>query len=221
MGKASVFRILHTLLEQGLVRQEPDTKAYGLGPTLIVLGQAATESLDFRRAARPAMERLTEESGLPTYLNVPGTQDVVCLEYVPSLAGINLYGKAGHTMPYHACPSGLVLLAYGPDERLLRVLANGLARYARNTIVGKRALRAEVARVRSQGYAVGADDLEDGVSSVAAPVCDVAGRVIGALGLAGFAHLFDGRTEEFVQRVQDAAAVISTAGRRPAVGLAS
>jgi DNA-binding IclR family transcriptional regulator len=213
IGKASVFRILHTLAEHGFVRQDPDTKAYALGPALIVLGQAAADGIDFRREARPAMEDLTAESGMPTYLNVPGTHDVVCLEHVPSLAGINLYGREGHTMPYHACPSGLVLLAYGPPERLERVLADGLRRYASRTLVGKRALRIELEQVRAQGYSVGVDDLEEGVTSIAAPVRDLAGRVIGALGVAGFSHLFDGRVDELVLRVQESAAAISAAGR--------
>jgi IclR family KDG regulon transcriptional repressor len=216
IGKASVFRILHTLAEHGFVRQDPDTKAYALGPALIALGQAAADGIDFRREARPAMEELTADSGMPSYLNVPGALDVVCLEYVPSLAGINLYGREGLTMPYHACPSGLVLLAYGPPERLERVLADGLRRYATRTIVGKRALRAELERVRAQGYSLGIDDLEEGVTSIAAPVRDVAGRVVGSLGLAGFSHLFDGRTEELTLRVRESAAAISVAGR-PAV----
>jgi DNA-binding IclR family transcriptional regulator len=216
IGKASVFRIVHTLVEHGLVRQDPDTKAYALGPGLIVLGQAAADGIDFRREARPAMQELTADSGMPTYLNVPGTHDVVCLEHVPSLAGINLYGREGHTMPYHACPSGLVLLAYGPAERLERVLADGLRRYATRTIVGKRALREELERVRLQGYSLGVDDLEEGVTSIAAPVRDLAGRVVGSLGVAGFSHLFAGRADELTLRVQETAAAISAAGR-PAV----
>src|SRR5205085_7233467 len=119
-----------------------------LGPELVVLGQAATEAVDFRREARPVMSRLSEHTGLPSYLNVPGTNEVVCLEHVPSMSGINLYGRAGHTMPYHACPSGLVLLAYGPAELLQRVLTQGLARYGRKTIVSGRALRAALKQVR-------------------------------------------------------------------------
>jgi DNA-binding IclR family transcriptional regulator len=215
LGKASVFRLLHTLAEQGLVRQDAETKRYLLGAELIVLGQAASESLDLRRHARAVMEELSERSGLPAYLNVAGAREVVCLEHVSSLAGIELYGRAGHTMPYHACPSGLVLLAFGPPERVEQVVAAGLAPYGRGTIVKVRPFRAALARVQAEGIAVGVDDLEDGVTSVSAPVCDASGAVVAALGLAGFSHLFEGRLDDLSVAVEEAAARISLGGRRP------
>lgn len=216
IGKASVFRLLRTLTELGLVQQDSETRLYRLGPGLIPLGQAASEAIDLRSAARPAMERLTSGTGMPTYLNVPGSRDVVCLEHVRSLSQIDLYGQAGHTMPYHACPSGLVLLAFGPSDRLERALSLGLSRYGRNTIVSRRALRAALADVRSHGYAFGTDDLEDGVTSVAAPICDHHGDVVGALGLAGFSHMFESRRESLIAAVEQAAAEVSTGRRRPA-----
>jgi DNA-binding IclR family transcriptional regulator len=215
IGKASTFRLLHTLKELGLVSQDAATKRYGLGPELVVLGQAASEAVDFRRVARPLMQQLTAHAGMPSYLNVPGARDVVCLEHVPSLAGIDLYGRAGHTMPYHACPSGLVLLAFGPDDRLERAVSLGLRRYARKTITNRRRLLATLREVRSRGYASATDDLEDGVTSVAAPICDVQGTVVGALGLAGFSHLFEGRLEGLIEHVEQTAAEISAGGRRP------
>jgi IclR family KDG regulon transcriptional repressor len=217
LGKASVFRLLRTLDELGLVEQDSESRQFRLGPELIVLGQAASESIDLRATARPRMERLSSATGMPSYLNVPGNRDVVCLEHVPSLSRIDLYGQAGHTMPYHACPSGLVLLAFGPNERLERALSLGLSRYGRGTIVSRRALRAALEEVRLRGYAFGTDDLEDGVTSVAAPICDARGSVIGALGLAGFSHMFDGRLDSMISAVEEAAADVSTGGRRPAV----
>jgi IclR family transcriptional regulator, KDG regulon repressor len=213
LGKASAFRLLQTLTELGLVEQDGETRRYRLGPELVILGQAASEAVDFRRSARPVMEQLSGQAGMPSYLNVPGARDVVCLEHVPSLAGIDLYGKAGHTMPYHACPSGLVLLAFGPGERFERAASAGLQRYARNTITNQRRLRAALREVRARGYAVGVDDLEDGVTSVAAPIRDVHGAVVGALGLAGFSHLWVGRLDALAENVTRAAAEISLAGR--------
>lgn len=209
LGKATVFRVLQTLVDEGLVRFDDATKRYGLGPELIVLGQAASDATDIRSEARPVMERLSEQTGLPSYLNVAGTHEVVCLEHVPSMGGINLYGAAGHTMPYHACPSGLVLLAHGPSERLERIGGRVLERFGSASIVSSVELAAELARVRDQGYAVGVDDLEDGVTSIAAPIVDATTRVTASLGLAGFSHLFEGRMEELVAAVLRAAAEIS------------
>lgn len=209
IGKASVFRLLHTLGQEGLVRQDAATSQYHLGPELVILGQAAIESIDLRAHARPLMQRLSEQTGLPSYLNVAGASDVVCLEHVPSLGGINLYGEAGHTMPYHACPSGLVLLAYGPPERIEQVCERGLDRYGSQTITGRKQLLEALEATRQAGFASGADDLENGVSSIAAPITDAAGRVVASLGLAGFSHLFAKRFEQLVSDVRETATAIS------------
>jgi IclR family KDG regulon transcriptional repressor len=218
LGKATVFRILCTLVEEGLVARDEATKRYTLGAEMVVLGHAAAEVHDIRTHARAAMERLSAETGLPSYLNVAGAQEVVCLEHVASMGGINLYGAAGHTMPYHACPSGLVLLAFGPPERLERVAAGPLPAFAHATLTTRAALVDAVAQVQERGYAVGADDLEDGVSSVAAPIADVTGRVVASLGLAGFSHLFDGREQELVDAVRETAWRLSGAAAGAALG---
>jgi DNA-binding IclR family transcriptional regulator len=215
IGKASIFRLLHTLSREGLVRQDASTSQYMLGPELVVLGQAAIETMDLRTHARPLMQRLSEQTGLPSYLNVPGALDVVCLEHVPSMGGINLYGAAGHTMPYHACPSGLVLLAYGPEDRVEQVLQRGLVSYGSQTITKPARLIEALAATRDAGFASGADDLEDGVSSIAAPITDAAGGVVAALGLAGFTHLFAKRFDELVAAVRETASAISLSSGDP------
>lgn len=220
LGKATVFRLLQTLSQEGLVRQDSGTSQYSLGPELVVLGQAAMEAIDLRTHVRPLMERLSAQTGLPTYLNVAGALDVVCLEHVPSMGGINLYGAAGHTMPYHACPSGLVLLAFGPEERVERVLERGLPRYGSQTITEPRRLLEALAATRDAGFASGVDDLEDGVSSIAAPIRDAAGRVVASLGIAGFSHLFAKRFEELVVGVREAAGAASFSGAVPQPSLA-
>jgi IclR family KDG regulon transcriptional repressor len=209
LDKSSVFRILATLSKHGFVQQDSETRRYRLGPQLVVIGQAAFESFDLRREARPVMKRLTQATGMPTYLNVPGTTEVVCLEHIPNMGGINLYGRAGHTMPYHACPSGYVLLAFGPPERLEQVISRGMRRYASQTIVRPTALRRVVQQVRRQGYALGIDDLDEGVTSISVPVKNARGHVIGALGLAGFSQYFEGRLDELLERTFDAAQAIS------------
>jgi DNA-binding IclR family transcriptional regulator len=201
MNKASVFRLLLTLGEQGFVRQDPRTRAYGLGPELVVIGQAAAESLHFRRDARSLMEKLTAATEMPSFLNVPGSDQVVCVEHVPSMRLIDLYGRAGHTMLYHACPSGLVLLAYGPPERLEAVIERGLARISSQTITDPEELRLAVAQVREQGYAVGVNDLDEGVASISAPIYGADGQVVAALGLAGFLQHVEGRIDPLVDQL--------------------
>jgi len=118
-NKASVFRLLATLAGQGFVRQDPDTRAYGLGSELVVLGRAASESLHFRRDARALMEQLTAETVMHPFLTLPAPAHVVTLEHLPITPLLALFGWVRHTIPYHSCPPGLVLVPADRVEALL------------------------------------------------------------------------------------------------------
>jgi IclR family pca regulon transcriptional regulator len=55
------------------------------------------------------------------------------------------------------------------------------------TITDAAALRAELDRVRKQGWALVDQELEEGLRSLAAPICDRSGRVIAAANIAAHA----------------------------------
>jgi IclR family pca regulon transcriptional regulator len=66
---------------------------------------------------------------------------------------------------------GRVLLAALPDDELEERLARiDVRRLTSHTVSDEKALRAEIARVRAQGYAVVDQELEPGLRSVAAPI---------------------------------------------------
>jgi DNA-binding IclR family transcriptional regulator len=66
-----------------------------------------------------------------------------------------------------------------------RIIARGLPRSARNTIIDPEKFRAELRKVRAQGYAY--DDLEfhDDMRCVAVPVVDKSGLVVSGISLSG------------------------------------
>lgn len=211
-GKTTTFRILYTLEKEGLVHQNDSTRRYRLGADLAVLGRAAEDAFDLRSNARPVMEKLAADTGLPVFLNVAGAKEVVCLEHVASLHTLELSGRAGRTLPYHACPSGYVLLANGPDELVQSVMAGELKAFASRTPdAGELAERIE--RAKEQGYAFSDSDLDEGVASLAAPIHDIGGEVIASLGLAGFSVIFESTMHELVGALLGAAAQISQSAK--------
>ena len=204
MSRSTAFRILVTLEGLGAVRQNPATRRYRLGPELIMLGRSASEQLDLRSEARPTMSRLAEAVRLPLYLNVRGPTSVICVEHVPSGVSIELYGQAGRSLPYHACPSGYVLLAFGDDELRARILDGPLPRYASGTPTTPTAVRRILGEVRERGVAYGKDDLDERVSSLAAPIFDADGRAVASLGLAGFSVDVEPRLGDLRATLRDA-----------------
>jgi DNA-binding IclR family transcriptional regulator len=68
---------------------------------------------------------------------------------------------------------GKALLAYLPEEELARRYPDGrLKRYTNHTITVIEELRAELERVREQGYAIDMEEHELGVKCVAVPTFD-------------------------------------------------
>jgi IclR family pca regulon transcriptional regulator len=80
---------------------------------------------------------------------------------------------------------GKVLLAHLPAERLQAVLDQmELGRRGPNTLTDRRALEAELARVRERGLAINNEELAYGLRSIAAPVRGAGGEVAAAINLA-------------------------------------
>jgi len=209
VSKATAFRLMHTLTIEGVCMKDPQTKAYRLGPDLAHLGHSAAQAFDLRREAMPVMEALTGTLGLPTFLNVAGSREVVCIEHVASLSNLDLYGRTGRTMPYHACPSGYVLLSWSDDGLLDQVADDPLERFASKTPSNRAELQRILDETRTRGYAYADSDLEEGVSSIAAPIFGPQGAAIASLGIAGFSVMIEGRRQEIASELTAAASKIS------------
>src|SRR6202045_5532187 len=61
--KSTVFRLLSTLQEHGLVEQNPSTEKYRLGFGLVRLAGSVVAEGDLARAARPVLEQLALRTG--------------------------------------------------------------------------------------------------------------------------------------------------------------
>jgi DNA-binding IclR family transcriptional regulator len=77
-------------------------------------------------------------------------------------------------------------------------------------VTSRARLRRELAEVRDQGYAVAVDELEVGLTAIAAPIRNAHGDVIASLSVSGPTfRLSEPRVKELVPVVQDAADEVS------------
>jgi IclR family transcriptional regulator, pca regulon regulatory protein len=96
--------------------------------------------------------------------------------------------SVGTRFPAYATSMGRVLLAGLPEDALESYLGSvRLDRLSPRTVSTPDALRAELGRVRRQGWALVDQELEEGLRSVAAPLRDRAGRVVAAVNLSAHA----------------------------------
>ena len=106
------------------------------------------------------------------------------LDQVAGSSALQPHNWVGQHIPLHATSNGKVLLS-GLDESSLDAALGKLASYTPHTITGRAKFREELARVREQGYAVAVDELEIGLTAVAAPIRNAHGDVVASMSVSG------------------------------------
>jgi IclR family transcriptional regulator, acetate operon repressor len=162
LPKSTTSRLLAALERQGLVQRLGERGRLRPGPVLLRFatrdGAATLVEL-----AQPSLERLAAASGETINLAVPGPDGVEHLAQEDTAHLVGVTDWVGRPVPYEAAANGKCFLAFG--------------------LTG--AETPELQRVRARGWATSVDELEDGLSAVAAPVLGVDGDAIAALSISG------------------------------------
>ncbi|MBO0761446.1 MAG: IclR family transcriptional regulator [Candidatus Dormibacteraeota bacterium] len=210
LPKSSVHRLLVTLVGHGFVERDPSTRRYRLGVRLFELGSTVIHERGLHSAAHPVLEELSASTGETCHLAILSGLEAVYVYKVDGNSSITMSSRVGGRAPCHATSIGKVLTAWVGEDVLRQLRGHRLRAYTDRTITSARALEAELARVREQGYALDLEELEEGLRCVAAPVRDGSGRVVAALGIAGPRRRFqDGHLDRVVPPVVQAAARLS------------
>ena len=175
--RATARRFLLTLVRLGYVRT--DGRFFSLTPRVLELGYAYLSSLSLPEVAEPHLEALVAEVNESSSVSVLDGDDVVYVARVPVSRIMTVAISVGTRFPAYATSMGRVLLAGLSRTELEAYLAMvTLERLTARTVATVGGLRAELAKVRSQGFALVDQELEEGLRAVAAPIRDRSGRVV-------------------------------------------
>jgi IclR family transcriptional regulator, acetate operon repressor len=161
LPKSTASRLLSALERQGLVEQQGRRGSFEPGP---VLRRYANRG-QLVELAQPHLEALSAISGETINLAVPGPLGVEHLAQIESRHFLGTGDWVGRRVPYDRTAVGKVLVAFG-----------GAADALDPTVM---------ARVRHDGYATAVDELEVGLTGLAAPVIGAGERAIAALSISG------------------------------------
>jgi IclR family KDG regulon transcriptional repressor len=195
LNKATVYRLLSTMEKFGLLERNEDTERYRLGLALHQLGMKAIESRTLRGESHRLLLEMAKRSQESVSLAVPSAMGVICLDRVdPPNSVITVRTPVGARFPAHCTASGKAVLAYMPEDAIEDILrTNGLMRYTPFTRTKMGDVRQELERTRQRGYAVDGQELERGLSGVAAPVFGSNRQIQAAVGIAGPTMRFRGK----------------------------
>ncbi len=181
LPKSTASRLLGALERNGLVEQEGVRGAFRAGPVLARFAGRGVSARHIAALAERPMAALAEATGETINVAVAGADGVDHLAQIDSRHHLGTSHWVGRRVPYHCTANGKVLLAFsaaGAD-------AGELDARTSRTIVERAQLAAELQNVRREGFATAVDELELGLSAVAAPVLDDSGRAIAALSVSG------------------------------------
>lgn len=201
LTKATVHRLLNAMERFELIEKNSESERYRLGLRLYQLGNKAVESRTLRSEARRLLLEMSRRSRESVSLAVPTPGGVTCLDRLDSSHTImNVCTPVGSMFPPHCTAAGKAILAYMTESEIGEIIKrNPLRPYTQFTITELSDLKENLRLIRQRGYSVDHQELERGLSGVAAPVLSAHERVIAAVGIAGPTLRFRGK--ELVQKV--------------------
>ncbi|WP_341212824.1 IclR family transcriptional regulator [uncultured Limimaricola sp.] len=180
--KATLYRLLQTLTNQGLLALDPERQTYAPGLRLMRLAHAAWEQSSLAPVARPHLARLAAKACETVHLAQLDAGQVLYVDKRVPSRPVEMFSQAGKVGPAHCTGVGKAMLAFLEAEALDRAVAQqSFYRFTPHTLTDADALRAELAEIRARGYAFDREEHEPGIICVAMPILSARGRVIGAL----------------------------------------
>src|SRR5881398_1771540 len=185
LPKSTTSRLVSALERQGLVQRLGDRGRLTAGPVLLRYANRDVSSTLVELAA-PSLRRLADLSGETINLAVPGPEGVEHLAQEDTAHFVGVTDWVGRSVPFGRAANGKCFLAFG----------------------GGKVEESEL--IRSRGYATSIDELEVGLSALAAPVLGADGVVVAALSISGpTARLTAERIDELAPLLKDEAATLT------------
>lgn len=208
MPVSTVYDYLQSLAEMGYVIKED--KQYRTTTKFLEIGYKQLLRSPLYNAAASQLEDLATQTGEHVTLMAEENGEGVLLDVREGEKAVDFIAYPGTRVPLHATAPGKAILAHLPEERVESIIeSQGLPALTEQTITDAETLRAELADIRTQGYATDDGERIAGMVLIAAPILDRSAQVHGAVCVAGPRNRFDeSRRQEIRHIVEEAANVI-------------
>jgi IclR family acetate operon transcriptional repressor len=177
------------------------------------MAAAALASSREGRFVRPVLEDLQRQAGHTVHYVARSGDSAVYLDTVEPRQAYRMAARVGTEVPLYCSAVGRAILAGLPGSEVAAVLDAGpLAARTPYTATDPDEIRAALAQVDERGYLVEDEQNEADVRSVAAPVVDGVGTVVGAVCVSGLTFVLNRESAHMIgPLVRDAAAALSAA----------
>lgn len=185
LPRTTLYRLLGTLVDRGLLRRDPQRRVYCLGFRCFEYARHAYAMPDLVAAASLELRSLRDLTGETTYLAVLDGLEVLSLERVDGVHSHRSAAALGQRKPLHCTSQGkAILAALDPERRDAIVRELPMAALTPHSITDRRRLHAELKLTAARGYSIDDEEIVAGVRCCGAPIVDAAGQVRGSISVA-------------------------------------
>ena len=210
--KSRIYRHLRTLVQQGYIQQSADTDRYRVGTRLLTLGLSVAENFDLTKAAQASFASCATLWGISCVVSQVEAPGVRVLATIPGKSAIEIGVKPGSLLHFHSSAQGKIALAFGSDQLRAAAIRPDLEMMTPQTIVDPKALQKEIQQVRARGWAIAPNETVTGLNTLAAPIFDASGDLIGTVGVVdAIQFVSEQPSDEQIRRIVAAGQAISHA----------
>lgn len=171
LPRPTSYRLLQTLANHQLIDEVDGNAQYVIGERLVRIALLGKSDIDVRRASATALQSAATQFGDTVFLSRFRNRQVEIIQVAtPEDPARGFIHPGLGARPMHACSCGKAIAAFAEESFQEEILSGTLSAYTRYTKSTKAQLKAEFVKIVQQGYAECDQEIELGVSSVAAPV---------------------------------------------------
>jgi len=168
--KSTVFNILHTLVDIGILENESENK-FRFGTKLYLLGKMAGTRSELITAVHPCLDEINQKTKLSAFLGIRSGLRAIILDKVDSAFDIKISSEIGMRIPLLAGAGGKILLAQLSDEEVQDILSrNELKKFTRYSCTNKKKYMEMIRKTRAEGIAIDKEEYIEGIRALAVPV---------------------------------------------------
>ena len=196
-------RLLVTLRDEGLVRQDTASGLYSASIGLLELSRAVPESLSLTALVEDRVKQLAEETQTTVYLSTVSGDQALCTARHNGGRAIEVrWWAVGEQRAFNMGTGPRVLLAYQDAARREEIINDVLALDARQA----KELRDELEEIRASGTIVKHDEIASGLSAMAVPLLDHNDSILAAISTGGLSPRYTGADRAEMQHLMTLAA---------------
>lgn len=186
LTQSSVFRILATLLDYGLVEKNCEDNRYTLSKKFLHLAYKSAKSENLLKSVVSQMCEIRDTVKETTMLGVLLDESFIMIHQEVGTHHFNYTASVGLECPMHTAAGSKAILAYLDEDKLNNYLKKiKFTKYNSNTISTKNEFLKELELIRKLGYATDCQEFVCGMNCVGVPVFDENGQVCSAIWVTG------------------------------------